>query len=151
MTTITTTQLRATLDAANLALTNSQIQNNLLQVAAVNAQKTYDTAMAAGLTAGTVGDYSIIDQLLQTERSAGKNASIDYVKLNPACTETDATTAWSTAALAATQLSFLIVPVENYALLYRTNLFNMGLVTDTTWESERAWIVGTAKDLIMST
>lgn len=112
------------------------------------AQQIQDTVTALnGLD--TVGFYSSVDQLLRTERFAGKSASVDYIKANPTCAEADAIAAWASAGIAATGQPALIVPAENYAVIYRANLLSMGLVPDTTWESQRAWIVATDKAVIM--
>ena len=97
----------------------------------------------------TVGFYSSVDQLLRAERFAGKSASVDFIKANPTCAEADAEAAWTTAALAATGRAALLVPVSSYSQVYRENLLKMGLVPDTTWESQRAWIVATDKAVIM--
>ena len=110
------------------------------------------TAILAGAGAGLTSDfgaYSSVDQLLRTERFAGKSASVDFIKANPTCAEVDAIAAWTTAALAATGLTALVVPAENYATLYRTRLKSAGMVPDITWESQRAWIVATDKATIM--
>jgi hypothetical protein len=150
-------QLQADLDAATTAFNAAQAAAVLAQQAVYPAQEALEaasqalqSAMAEGLKAGTVGSVSSIDQALQAERFAGKSACIDFVKANPTCTEADAIAAWTTAGLAATGLAALIVPAESYAQLYRANLLKLGLVPDTTWESQRAWMVATDKAVIMS-
>jgi hypothetical protein len=97
----------------------------------------------------SIGELSNVDQLLRQERFAGKSACVDYIKANPTCAEADAIAAWTTAGIAATGLQTLTVPAENYAVLYRANLAKAGLIPDTTWESQRAWIVATDKAIIM--
>lgn len=99
--------------------------------------------------AGDFGPYSSVDQLMRNERFAGKGASVDYVKANPTCSEADAIDAWTIAGIAATDLGTLIVPPETYGIIYRKNLHALGLVPDTTWESQRSWILATPKEIIM--
>jgi hypothetical protein len=111
------------------------------------AEKAPVVASLQGLD--SIGVYSSVDQLLRQERFAGKSASVDYIKANPTCAEADAIAAWTTAGIAATGLQALIVPAENYAAIYRANLAKAGLTPDTTWESQRAWIVATDKAVIM--
>lgn len=98
---------------------------------------------------GPIGPYSSVDQLLQDERFAAKSASVDFIKANPDCAEADAIKVWTEAGIAATGLSALIVPAESYAAIYRMNLVKMGLVKDTSWESQRDWIIKTDKSTIM--
>jgi hypothetical protein len=117
-----------------------------LQVANA-AEKAPVVASLQGLD--SIGEFSNVDQLLRQERFAAKSASVDYIKANPTCAEADAIAAWTTAGIAATGLQALIVPAENYAMLYRANLAKAGLTPDTTWESQRAWIVSTDKAVIM--
>ena len=128
---------------------SSQNGDTIRQLQAAQAEL---AAILAGAGAGLTSDfgaYSSVDQLLRIERFAGKSASVDFIKTNPTCAEADAITAWTTAALAATGLAALVVPAENYATLYRTRLKSAGSVPDTTWESQRAWIVATDKNTIM--
>jgi hypothetical protein len=101
-----------------------------------------------GITAD-FGHYTSIDQLLRAERFAGKSACVDAIKADPQISESDAAAAWATAALAATTLSALVVPVANYATVYRAALLKAGFAPDTTWESQRAWIVATDRSVIM--
>jgi len=96
-----------------------------------------------------VGIFSSIDMLLREERFAGKGASVDFIKTNPACTEADAEAAWSKAAKAATGLPALLVPVPSYAWLYRANLGRAGMIPEATWEAQRAWIIATDRAVIM--
>ena len=122
--------------------TSRQLQSAQAELAAIT------TGAGPGLTSD-FGAFSSVDQLLRSERFAGKGASVEFIKANPTCAEADAITAWTTAALAATGLAALVVPVENYATLYRTRLKSAGMVPDITWESQRAWIVATDKATIM--
>lgn len=151
--------------AAALALAGVQGQMAALASAAQvigslssDAAKQFATANAAlqalqvgngpGITSD-FGPYSSIDQLLRTERFAGKSACIDFVKANPACTLDQAVQAWTTAAMAATGLPAPVVPPANYQGLYAANLHAAGLIPDTTWASQAAWIAATEKSVIM--
>lgn len=134
------------LKQAKAILDQSTASLGALQAATAQQIQTTVTALQ-GLD--TVGFYSSVDQLLRTERFAGKSASVDYIKANPTCLEADAETAWATAALAATGRAALMVPVANYSQVYRANLLAMKLVPDATWASQRAWIVATDKTIIM--
>lgn len=95
------------------------------------------------------GEYSATDQILRTERFAGKAASIDYVKANPNCSEADAIAAWTTAALVATGRATLFQDPGELGALYREQLVASGLIADPTWEAQRAWIAATDKDAVM--
>ncbi len=125
---------------------NAAARIGILQVAVALA---IAAAVASLQGLDTVGLYSSVDQLLRLERFAGKSASVDYIKANPTCTEQAAEDSWTTAALVATGLPVLVVPVASYAALYRANLLALGLVPDLTYESQRAWIVATPKAVIM--
>lgn len=133
------TQAKNLVDQAGAAIARLQVANA--------AEKAPVVASLNGLD--NIGVYSSVDQLLRTERFAGKSASVDYIKANPTCLESDAETAWEVSALAATGLLDLIVPVASYAALYRANLAAAGMTPDATWESQRAWIIATDKALIM--
>lgn len=119
-----------------------------------------DTAATIALLQGldTVGYYSTLDQGMRAHRFEGKSASIDFVKLNPTCTQAAAETAWVNAVLAwqtATPSAFVYTAAEVaffagfYGRWYRVNLLAMKAVADLTWEAQRAWIVATPKLTIM--
>jgi len=101
-----------------------------------------------GLTAD-FGEYSAIDQLLRQERFAGKSASIDAIKADPAISQADAEAAWTLAALAATGMEHLGGLPGFYGAIYRQQLLAAGRISEATWEAQRAWIVATPKDEIM--
>jgi hypothetical protein len=132
-------QAKSLVDQCAAALARLQASNY--------AEKAPVVASLQGLD--SIGEFSSVDQLLRQERFAGKGASVDYIKANPTCAESDAIAAWTSAGIAATGLQALIVPAENYAAIYRANLAKAGLTPDTTWESQRAWIVATDKAIIM--
>ena len=98
----------------------------------------------------TVGFYSSVDQLLRTERFAGKAASVDFVKANPACTEAEAIAAWDAAGKAATGLPVLLQDTAALAQVYRLNLVAGGFIAAPTWEAQRAWIVATDRTAILN-
>lgn len=124
-------------------------------LSSLNAAQGQNAATLADLQASlqaaqsVYGEYSATDQVLRTERFAGKAASIDYVKANPDCTEDDATEAWTTAALAATGRSKLFQDPGELGALYREQLVAAGLISEPTWEAQRAWIAATDKDAVM--
>lgn len=96
------------------------------------------------------GSKSTVTRLLEEEREAAKEASIDFVKANPTCSEIDTADAWDAAALAAhPTLPVVLQPGLAFGLLYRVNLRGLGIIEDDTWEAQRAWILATSKDLIM--
>lgn len=134
------------LKAAKAELDSASARLGTLQ--AITAQEIQATVDALqGLD--SVGYYSSIDLVLRTERFAGKSASVDFIKANPACTEQEALDAWAAAGLAATGLPGLIQDHALLGALYRTNLAAQGYTPDATWESQRAWIVATPKAVIM--
>lgn len=132
----------ATLISSTNGDTNRRLQTALVELAAL------ESGAGPGLSAD-FGAYSSIDQALRVERFAGKSASVDYIKANPACGEAEAVAAWGEAGMAATGLSVLLQDPEALGQVYRSNLASMGLTADTSWESQRAWIVATAKSVIM--
>lgn len=127
-------QLQATQHAAEVA--DQQAQAALLDELPPSALDGY-------------GEYSLIDQFLRAERFAGKSASVDFIKANPTCEESEAVAAWEDAAQAVTHLPMVVVPVASYAFLFRANLVKAGLIPTPTWEAQREWIIATDKALIM--
>lgn len=128
----------------------SQFQAFQAEAEAGDLQAKADLAALQDVSAlDAYGAYSSVDQLLRLERFAGKGAAVDFIKAHPECTEAEAEGAWEVAALAATALPALIVPVASYSALYRVNLVKAGLTTAATWEAQRAWIVATDKATIM--
>lgn len=131
--------MKSRVDQLSLDLAAMQVANA--------AEKAPVVASLNGLD--TIGQYSSIDQALRSERFAGKAASVDFIKANPTCTEAEAVAAWDEAGKAATGLPVLLQNTENLAIMYRANLARAGMIPDTTWESQRAWIVATDKAVIM--
>ncbi len=110
------------------------------------------TALVEGVGPGVTADfgaYSAIDQVLRVERFAGKSACVDFVKAHPACTEAEAVAAWGAGGMVATGLQVLLQDPAALGQVYRTNLLAQGLTPDTTWESQRVWLVATPKTIIM--
>lgn len=132
-------EAKAAIDGAGAAL------------AALQSKAATDTAETVQALRGqdTVGFYSSVDQILRSERFAGKAASVDYIKANPTCAEADAIAAWDAAGKAATGLPVLLQDTANLAIVYRANLHAMGLTPDASWESQRAWIVATDKNVVL--
>lgn len=120
--------------------------------AALQAKRGELAALEVGDGAGIgsdLGPYSAIDQLLRTERFAGKAASIDAIKADPTISLADAEAAWTVAALAATGLDRIGVEPGFYGAIYRQQLHAAGRIQEATWEAQRAWIVATDKAEIM--
>jgi hypothetical protein len=132
-------QAKTILDQGSASLASLQV--------ATSTQIQETVAALQGLD--TVGYYSSVDQLLRAERFAGKAASVDYIKANPACAEADAIAAWDAAGLAATGLPVLLQDTANLAAVYRVNLVAGGYIAEPTWEAQRAWIVATDKTIIL--
>lgn len=149
----------------NLTLTLATLRGRAAALAEAKAAQDQAAATIAGLQASTaqeiaaavaslqgsdeVGYYSSVDQLLRRERFAGKRASLEHVHANPEATEKEAIKAWETAALAETGLSALLQDPAALGALYRANLLASGAVADTTWEAQRAWILGRTVDEAM--
>jgi hypothetical protein len=111
-------------------------------------------AIEAGAGPGITADYgpkSIVTQLVETERAAAKSAAIDFIKANPQCTEADAVQAWEAAALAS-HSNFQYVLQSGMAMLelYRANMLAANIITDNTWEAQRAWVIATDKATILA-
>ena len=149
----------------NLTLTLATLRGRAAALAEAKAAQDQAAATIAGLQASTaqeiaaavaslqgsdeVGYYSSVDQLLRRERFAGKRASLEHVHANPEASEKEAIKAWETAALAETGLSVLLQDPAALGALYRSNLLASGAVADTTWEAQRAWILGRTVDEAM--
>lgn len=111
------------------------------------------TALEAGAGPGITDDFgskSSVTRALEAEREAAKSACIDFVKVNPTCTEEQALTAWDEGAVFS-HPEFAGVYQSGLALsqFYRQRLLAAGLITDATWEQHRDWIAATPKDTIM--
>lgn len=102
-------------------------------------------------TGSDVGAYSTTDQAMRTERFTGKAAAVDYVKANPAATEDAATAAYRTAALAArpSDRQWLIQDPLALRQEYAANLVAAGYIPDASWESWRAWLLATDREVIL--
>jgi hypothetical protein len=127
--------------------------NNDAQTALSAAQSELATLEAGGGPGATsdFGPYSTTDQALQNERTTGKSALIDYIKLNTACLEADAIAQWKTAALKGRPVDrqWLLHDPQALRYEYSANLVALKYVVDNTWASFRAWVVATAKTDIM--
>lgn len=125
--------------------------NSDAQIALAAAQDEL-IALETGAGPGITADYgakSSVTQLIESERFAAKDATILYVKANPACTEEEAAAAWNAAALADhPNFPHVIQDPLTMATLYRANLARAGLIPDTSWESHRAWILNTDRAVI---
>jgi TolA-binding protein len=130
---------------------NSINSDSLIALQAAQAELTaLETDAGPGITAD-FGPKSVITQLIETERFAAKDAAIDYVKANPACTEADAAQAWDTAALAShPDFTSVIQSGLVMSALYRANLLKAAMIPDDTWESHRAFILNTDKATLES-
>lgn len=140
--------------ATHTALTDAKalvegVLSQLTRTQAQNAATLAELTASLKATASAYGEYSATDQILRVERFAGKSASIDHVKANPNCNEQQATKAWTTAALAATGRKTLLQDPGELGALYREQLVAAGLITEPTWEAQRAWIAATDKDAVM--
>ena len=149
----------------NLTLTLATLRGRAAALAEAKAAQDQAAATIAGLQADTaqqitavvaslqgsdeVGYYSSVDQLLRRERFAGKRASLEHVHAHPQAAEAEALDAWRTAALAETGLPTLLQDPAAMGALYRSNLLATGAVLDTTWEAQRAWILGRTVDEAM--
>ena len=149
----------------NLTLTLATLRGRAAALAEAKAAQDQAAATIAGLQADTaqqitavvaslqgsdeVGYYSSVDQLLRRERFAGKRASLEHVHAHPQAAEAEALDAWRTAALAETGLTVLLQDPAALGALYRANLLAAGAVADTTWEAQRAWILGRTVDEAM--
>lgn len=129
-----------------LSSTNGDAQRRLTN--ALSELAALEAGAGPGLT-DEFGGRSSVDQLLRTERFAGKSAAVDFVKANPECLKADAIAAWEEAAKAATGLPLVIQSPAALGALYRQQLLANGLIQADTWEEQRAWIVATDKAVIM--
>lgn len=95
------------------------------------------------------GKASDITQILLNERQAGKRGAWEAVQANPECLEAEAIAAWEEAAKAATGLPGVIQSAAALGALYRQQMLANGLIQADTWEEQRAWILATAKDVVL--
>lgn len=111
------------------------------------------TALEAGAGPGITADFgtkSSVTQFLETERLAAKEASIDFVKANPACTEAETADVWDEAAIAAhPEVPYAAQGGLAMGRLYQINLFVAGLTAEASWDAQRAWILQTPRELIL--
>jgi hypothetical protein len=125
--------------------------NSDAQISLASAQDEL-IALEAGAGPGITADYgpkSIITQLVESERFAAKSAAIDFIKANPECTEEEAAQAWNDAAIAShPDFPLVIQDAITLSTLYKANLLKANLITDDTWESYRAFVINTAKNVI---
>jgi hypothetical protein len=145
--------LQGSMNATASAVQRLNSVNSDAQIALAAAQDeliSLETGAGPGITAD-FGPKSIITQLVETERFAAKDASIDFIKANPNCTEEEAAEAWNTAALAShPEFPKVIQDALVMSALYRVNLLKANLIPDDTWESHRAFILNTDKTVIES-
>ena len=116
-----------------------------LQAQAAQDYAAAQSAMGTLALPLTVGVLSVIDTRAQAERAAGKAAAISFIKANPACTEADAITAWTSGAQP-TIPAGLTHPLNDPAGLleaYIANAHAAGATPDTTWASFAAFVVAT--------
>jgi len=134
---------------SRLSVLNSDAERELT---AINAElAALELGAGPGVTAD-FGEKSTVTQLLESERAAAKEACIDFVKANPTCTEQEAADAWDAAAVAS-HAAVLDLPIQSglaMGRLYQKNLFAAALIVSPTWEEQRAWIIATPKEAIMS-
>jgi hypothetical protein len=140
--------------ATHKALTDAKtlvegVLSTMTRTQSQNAAALAELTASLKASSSAYGEYSATDQLLRVERFAGKAASIDHVKANPNCNEQQATKAWQDAALAATGRKTLLQDPGELGALYREQLVASGLITEPTWEAQRAWIAATDKDAVM--
>jgi hypothetical protein len=132
----------------SLANSNSDYTRQLVDARAQLAA--LEAGAGPGLT-DDFGEYSSTDQAMRAERFAGKAASVDFVKANPTCTEDQVIPIYKAAALAARPPDRQWLLQDPVALRqeYAANLLKYGLIPDATWESWRAWIIATDRDVIL--
>ena len=132
------------------AVSNANSDANRQLADARTQLATLEAGGGPGVT-DTFGEYSTLEQAMRAERFAGKAASIDFVKANPACSEADAEVAYRAAALAArpADRQWLLIDPASLRQEYTATLKAANMIPDTTWESWRAWIIATDKAVIL--
>lgn len=145
--------LQGSIDATSSVVQRLNSVNSDAQVSLSDAQSQLAT-LEAGAGPGVTADYgpkSVITQLVESEREAAKSAAIDYVKANQTCAEADAAKAWDDAALAShTDFTMVIQTGAVMLPLYRANMAKAAVIPDSTWESQRTWVINTDKAAIMA-
>lgn len=116
-----------------------------------DAAKGLQQAQAAigGSTAPTVGVKSSVTTRAEEERTQGQGAAIDAIKANPQITAPEAEAAWRAGI---TIPAGRTLPLHDPAALieeYAANAMAAGAISDTTWESFRAFVVATDKTALM--
>jgi len=135
--------LKTNLDAAILEAAKMAEALGIASNAQNEAQQAYDIALAESIQSGTLGFVSSVSSLEIIERNAGIQGAATFIQANPTCTLDEAVQAWTTSAIAATELQVLIQNPNTLFQIYATNLHNAGVISDTTWESLRSWIIAT--------
>jgi TolA-binding protein len=143
--------LQGSINATASAVQKLNSVNSDSQISLTEAQSEL-VALELGAGPGVTADFgpkSIITQMVETERFAAKDATIDYVKANPTCTEADASAAWNAAALAShPDFGKVIQDGMVMSALYRANMLKGGVISEDTWEAHRAFILNTDKAVI---
>jgi hypothetical protein len=142
----------ATEATASLMSRISSVNNDaLMQIEGVTNEL---AALEAGAGPGITADYgsrSRIAQLLDVERFAAKEGSIDYVKANPEASEQDAIVAWDQAALAShPTLPVVLQNGGSLSALYRINLLTGGYIEENSWEAHRQFILNTDRAVLLA-
>jgi hypothetical protein len=145
--------LKGQIKASAVAMDRISSINSDASVSLQNAQSelsALETGAGPGIT-DNFGEKSSITQMLELERAAAKSSTIDYVKANPTCSQSEAAQAWDSGALSShPTFPIVLQPALPFSNLYQAQLVALGYIQSATWENQRAWIVATTKDNIMS-
>ena len=149
---------RLAYDTANTARYNAQVTADNAATALAAAQTNFDSVLANQLASINTPDVvaaaqntgSPVSALLVTERNAGIQGAATLIKSNPACTTEEVAVVWTAAALAATKLPALLQDPNVLFSLYGTNLVNMKLIPDASWESIKQWVIATPIEAILA-
>jgi len=150
---------KVTFDTANTARYNAQMASDAAATALSQAQTNFNSVLENALAAINTPEvvataqisHSSVTALLLAERNAGIQGAATYIQANPTTeTQAGALAAWTSAALAATNLPALLQDPNVLFTLYATNLVNMKVIPDTSWASIVAWIVATPLATILA-
>lgn len=134
--------------AALFSQTNVDAQRRLTSATA--ELSALESGAGPGITAD-FGPKSTVTQACEAERAAGKSATIDYIKANPACTQEDALAAYRTAALATrpAERPWLLCDPASLLSEYMANLVP-DKIAEATWAAFAAFVVATDKDALLA-
>jgi hypothetical protein len=110
-------------------------------------------ALEAGAGPGVTDNFGMrtsVDNFATEERTVGQGAAVDFIQANPECSEAEAVAAWLDGVAAWLPEGQLPTHSPQGLLnLYIRNLMAWGKLGEPTWDSFRAFVAITPKDVLL--